>query len=299
MSNFEHLCGWSENEYLTEKIMARSLVPKASMGMNDIKESGKGKQMMLHKFVEKLSGKPYYVRTQEIGDCTSFAQAGFCDIIMSIQSILKNTSGSWGGYAATEPIYGFGRVEIGNRMFGRGDGCNGASVMEGVQKYGILSKKKYNNIDLTNYSGQRAKDWGWSGVPDELEPIAKEHPIQTISRVESWEEARDLLYNGYAVTLCSNQGFSGTRGKYGISRPQGSWSHALLLIGYDDTLPNPIGCIMNSWGVWNTGEKWLDQPDGSFFADAQVIDRMIKAGDSWTGSGFIDYAPQKLDLDWF
>ena len=73
-----------------------------------------------------------------------------------------------------------------------------------------MPRGKYGNVDLTKYSGSKARSWGrrGAGVPSSLIPIAKQHPILTVSQVKTYEEVRDLIANGYAVTIASNQGFS-------------------------------------------------------------------------------------------
>jgi hypothetical protein len=55
---------------------------------------------------------------------------------------------------------------------------------------------------------------------------------------------------------------------------------------------------MNSWGPdWIDGPKRHDQPDGSFWIDAEVCDRMFREHDSFTGSDVVGYPAQSLDND--
>ena len=87
---------------------------------------------------------------------------------------------------------------------------SGAWAARYVNEYGALPRGKYGNIDLTTYSGSKARTWGrrGAGVPKTLIPFAKKHPVMTVSQVKTYEEVRDLIANGYAVTIASNQGFS-------------------------------------------------------------------------------------------
>ena len=57
--------------------------------------------------------------------------------------------------------------------------------------------------------------------------------------------------------------------------------------GVDDTdyahqkYDGPLFLVQNSWGVWNSGPKKHEQPDGSFFIRPSVAEKMIKAGGGW------------------
>ena len=68
---------------------------------------------------------------------------------------------------------------------------------------GLLTLSKYNSRIGTN--------WGRSGVPRDVIEEGKKHQVKTISLVKSVEEARDAIANGYALSVCSNYGFSSRR----------------------------------------------------------------------------------------
>ena len=64
----------------------------------------------------------------------------------------------------------------------------------------------------------------------------------------------------------------------------------------DDTGSRPGGLLVNSWGTdWISGPTRLDQPGGSFWADADVIDGMLSQEDSFAMSNYIGYPRQNLD----
>lgn len=295
MADYSHLMGWYENQAEVEKTLSTMSKPYFCDYRDNIKGTGRGKKRLLHNYVVQVLGK-YNVRTQAIGDCVSFGYAGGVDIVKCVQSIL-GSYGQWVAETCTEYIYGTSRVEIGGGQLGNGDGSNGSWAAAAVEKYGTLLRIKYGNTDLTQYSGQRAKNWGYRGVPDELEPIGKEHCIRTTSLVTTYEDACDLIYNGYPIAVCSNQGFSSVRDNNGFARPQGSWGHCMLVHGYDDSFSKPGVLIQNSWGPdWISGPKREDQPDGSFWCDAQTFQHMLNGQDSFALSNFDDYPPQDLDL---
>lgn len=300
MADYSQLMGWHRDDNAVAIALSELSIPNVSYATG-ITGSGAGKTVLLYQHLVKLAGK-FNVRLQTIGDCVSMGAACAVDVLRGVQHFVQGTGESWIAECATEPIYAGSRVEIAGGQLGGGDGSNGIWAAKWVKQYGILLRQKYGNIDLTTYSGQRARQWGMprAGVPDELEPIAKLHPVQQYTQVRTWEEARDALANGYPVTIASGAGFTSTRDKDGFARPSGSWAHQMCLIAVkDDSRPGVL--INNSWGPnWIGGPKGeYDIPDGSFWCDAAVLERnILSAGDSWAFSNFDGFPPQDLNLHW-
>jgi len=126
--------------------------------------------------------------------------------------------------------------------------------------------------------------------------LCKLHPVKTCTIVRSWEECRDAVANGYPVVMCSNIGFQKNRDQGGfLKRIKKHWYHAMVILGIDDNSHRPGGLIQNSWGTgWVSGPTRHEQPVGSFWADAEVIDAAMKQGDSIALSGYIGYP--RLDI---
>lgn len=296
--DFSTFFGWHNDQKAVDAVLATAKIPYISGAIQAICGSGKGKVQLLYKFVESLMPDLRYpVRTQAIGDCVAFGTAGAVDCLMATEILLAEEHESFMGITATEPIYGGSRIAIGRGQLGRGDGSIGAWAAEYVSKYGTLLKKKYGGTDLAAYNGQRAREWGLYGTPKDLEVISREHTVKTYSLVSNYDQLVDAIYNGYPVTVCSGQGFTSQRDAQGFARPSGSWPHCMLIAGIDDEYKRPGCLIINSWGPnWISGPKRHDQPDGSFWCDADVINRMLSENDSWALSSFDGYPPQ--DLDW-
>ena len=55
--------------------------------------------------------------------------------------------------------------------------------------------------------------WGRSGVPSDVKDEGKKHQVKTVSLINTIEQARDAIANGYAGNkICdSNYGFSSKR----------------------------------------------------------------------------------------
>ena len=289
--------GWIDDPAAVEAVMNDLPFPVFSDIWTPIKDSGKGKRVLLYDFIRKASNGEYPKRKQTIGDCVAHGAAYAVDAVKSVDIILKNEFEEWVEETATEDIYAGSRVQIGGGRI-RGDGSIGAWAARYVNEYGALPRGKYGNVDLTTYSGSKARSWGrgGAGVPKSLIPTAKKHPIQTVSKVTTYEEVRDLIANGYAVTIASMQGFSSKRDSEGFAKPQGSWAHQMSILAVDDEYKRPGVLVQNSWGTWNSGPKRHDQPNGSFWVDAEEIERRIlKKGDSWAFSGYEGFKPRTLN----
>lgn len=293
---YEKLCGWVEAPKVVEGAMQDLPFAYFSDVWTPIKGTGVGKTLMLTDIITKVAGK-FPLRLQTIGDCVSMGTAYAVDAVKAVDIYLKGDWEEWIAETATEDIYGGSRVIIGNGQLS-GDGSFGIWAAKYVNQYGALARGKYGNTDLSVYSGTRARKWGQRGVgiPDEIENAAKDHPIDVISMVTTYEQARDLVANGYPISICSNQGFSNRRDKDGFAAPSGSWAHCMCILGIDDNPRRPGVLVQNSWGVWNGGPKRLNQPDGSFFVDADVIQsRILSKRDSWAFAGYKGFEPKKLN----
>lgn len=289
MSDLSDLCGWIDDPQEVEQAMESLPFPVFSDIHSQIKkDSGKNKKVLLYDIIEKVSGS-FPIRKQTIGDCVAHGAAYAVDAIKCVDIFIKGENEKWVARTSTEDIYWGSRNVIGKGRLGNRDGSFGIWAAKYVNQYGALPRAQYGNIDLTNYSGSKARTWGRKGhkLPQEFVEIVKDHPVITVSQVRSYNEVRDLIANGYAVTIASSQGFSSRRDSEGFARPQGTWHHQMCILGVDDAYKRPGVLVQNSWGKWNGGPKRNNQPDGSFWVDADDIERKIlKTGDCWAYSGY-------------
>src|SRR5690606_2339105 len=101
--------------------------------------------------------------------------------------------------------------------------------------------------------------------------------------------------NGYPVVIGSNFGFKGQDRDGGYLRPRGSWAHAMVFTGFDDESSRKGALCENSWGAnWVKGEKLHDQPDGSFWVDADVVEDMCRRGEGIALSGHNGFPVQNV-----
>jgi len=304
--------GWTPDSQATSNFIHRTARPfLVQQTPRTFTGSGKGRVVLLHKYLEKALGEiiPHH---QLIGDCVGQAYGFAIDTLSATQIYGLGLAERWNAKASTEAAYAGSRYEIGYQLHGNArllafDGSHGSYCAEFLRDYGVLVRKRYGNIDLTTYSAKIARDWGKNGVPDQLEPLAKQHPIRSFALVRSYEEVRDAIANGYPVVFCSDVGFNpecqehnpGGRDSMGFLNRCSTWYHAMAAVAVDDT-NRPGVLIVNSWGPdWVKGPKRHGQPEGSFWVDASTIDDMASQGDSFAISGFTGFPSKKLQYDLF
>lgn len=274
----------------TEKLLSELPMPLFGDASTPLFGSGDGKLSTPFKAILKFVPNFGSTERQTVGDCVSHATRNAVDITRAVEILVNKEKEDFVARGATEAIYGS------RGHSGEGMTCSGAARF--VNKNGgILLRQKYDKYDLSVYNGRLGASWGSSGTPRELVEIGKKNQVQTVSVVRSIQEAKDALANGYALSVCSNYGFSSKRDENGIARRQGSWGHAMAWIACDDTktrLNETLFLIQNSWGVWNAGPKVNDQPDGSFWIREEDAAGMLAQEGAWVFSNVQGFPPRKL-----
>ena len=286
--------GWIHSPAARREFVRSHEYPFFSQLSRYVKGPSEDRIVMLHPFMEEAQGHPLAPHEQDIGDCVGHAFGLGVDMLTSTQAFMLHLPECWVAECATEPLYGGSRVEIGGSSV-MGDGSVGHWAAEWLIRYGALLRQEYpGGHDFTTYSGSLARQLGRSGCPDELEPLAKLHPVKTIALINTFDEACDAIANGYPVTLCSNIGFgltsdSWVRDRDGFLTRRGRWGHAMLGIGFDCKYKRRGICIQNSWGNWVSGPTRHNQPCGSFWCDEVTINSMLAQGDCHALSCYVGY----------
>lgn len=279
---------WCDPEDVA-KLLGELPHPLFGAAAYNLSGSGEGKVALPFKNLLKFDPKFGPSERQVQGDCVSHATRNSVDVTRSCE-IVGGQREDFVARGATEAIYGS------RGHGGEGMSCSGAARFV-HQTGGILLRKQYNKYDLSEYSAIGGS-WGRGGVPDDLVKEAAKHQVKTISLINTVAQARDALANGYAISVCSNAGFSSRRDKYGIAKRSGSWGHAMAWVGMDDSHEvhnETLFLVQNSWGMWNGGEKRLDQPDGSFWIRQGDAEYMLSQNGSWVFSDVDGFPPRKVD----
>jgi len=267
--------------------------------------SGEGRTRLLYQDYRTVTGDSYWPRSQgNAPSCVANAAATAVDILTAVEIAKGEPKRMPPNRVAVEPIYGLSRVEIGGMSPRAGGGSHCIWAAQAMQQFGILYQQNYALIghDLSKYSTQRCQEWGRYGVPDSLELVARIHPVQDYIRINSYNDLRDAIVNGCPCMIGSNQGFgrkSGAkRDSEGFLNPPyftAPWAHAMAIIAVDDS-DRPGALIINSWGPdWVGGpKKFGDEPEGSFWVDKKVLERMIRQGDCYALRNYKGFPFYKL-----
>ena len=242
-----------------------------------------------------------------IGSCVGFGTTTGVERMQAVQIVAQNKPFEF-KHLCEEFTYAGSRHEIGQDRI-KGDGSNGGWAAEWVKKGGMIPREVVGKYDLTKYDPERCRAWGRTGAPDDLEPIAREHIVGDITRVETWTQAKKCLASGYGISMCSDVGFNkpGTRWGYvdpatrdsrGICNANGQWNHCMILDGYHvDVDGNEYGHVENSWGPQaHAGPVgWGNPTTAGFWTSAETIQRMLSKRDSWAFSDLRGFPARKVD----
>lgn len=241
-----------------------------------------------------------------VGSCVGWGASLAVDVLAACDIHWRKEPESWGGRTIEASLYGFSRVEArGQRSNNGGDGSTGFHAAKAVRDFGAL----HYGVDYGGFVFQekdkesRDREWGRSGVPDKLEPFAKERRCSETTLATSFDQAAAAISNGYPVVVCSGQGFSMSRDADGFCRAGGVWWHCMTFAGVRFGKRPGLLC-MNSWGNSNTVGKHYPEnmPEAvrncSFWIDAEVCDRMLGGRDSYVYAGYSGFQPTQLPDDW-
>lgn len=144
-----------------------------------------------------------------------------------------------------------------------GDGWSAArAVRVLINQSGLWLRQNYPeiNVDFTKYSARNAGIYGSRTPPESWAAIGRQHLMRTATEIESFEELRDMLANGYGVLSDGGESWSDERDANGVSkRTRRGWSHSMAVTAVDDRpvikklYGEPLGLIQQSWGDWNYG----------------------------------------------
>ena len=273
--------GWIKDYEETQSIIEKN--DYQDIENYPVNGSGVGKRVILTEAFGKLpypSSIPRY--RQNADDCVSMAFAMAVSTLMAVR-IVTGQNQNYISDVATEPIHGGSRVEVNPGYIKCEDrGAIPAHAVQWLEEWGILLRRKYDDIDLTDYSDRRAIDWQCTGVPDELEDLAREHPVKQVALVKSYAAARDALANGYPVTLGSKFGFNYYRDDNGFSSiAQRSVNHYLCLIGIDDEFEERGVLCYDSYFEYFGGQR-VGLAKNTFYLRHDAVNTLLEEAAGFT-----------------
>lgn len=254
-----------------DRVLFLESQPQGVYAEPNIAGSAKGKRACLWQYLQRLDAKAYTERQTE-PDCTSHASRNARDTTRAVEILVKGEPESFYQRGATEPTYG-----------ARGHGGAGMSPARAAsfeKDTGFLVRKKYDAVDLTKYNGAIGARWGRGGVPAEVQELCQHNRVNTIRQIRSIADAKDALFNGYALMSGQYAAWDSKPNKDHVHRRVSpGWSHAMATVGFDDSKsfwPFTVFFIVNSWAKWNQApQEWpKDMP-------AWVPGMIVTTEDDW------------------
>lgn len=297
MMNFTPAFGRWEDRAHTEAFFAAQPHPTIRQAAPQLFQADDNADVDLCLLYEKATGRKWDSLNQNPrGFCVGFGNAKMATLAVAMMAYAHEID--WpGADVAIEPIYGGSRYEIGKLKHGSNinrsaDGSVGSWAAEWLLDWGVLLKKSYDDVDLSQYSMDRCDRWGRDGVDDRIESEARLHPLKQMALCERADEVWRLLGQLHPVVHCSNQGFAMQRRRDGTCSTDGAWAHCAGWSGRF-TLPSGTQVLRydNSWEGRPDGTGYLGQPitiDGrygpislngnQFLVPLDVVDRMCREG---------------------
>ena len=285
-----------------------------------IADSGKGKLILSYASCWEVSGRDDWFHgyiSQPTGDCVSRSQSH--SAILALANAVKNGNGSWPdipdfAYKTGMPFHP--TPTYWEKKGGESGWSCSAAAARSKDKTGLVLAIDYPGTPvgdlLLKYNKSVINKYCRTGAPQDVVNTLNGHVTLTYSRssTSKKEEIMDAIANGYGVSTCGGQGYgkgSGARDSNGYCKRSGSWSHALAIIGFDDTewakqkYGDTLFLILNSWGAYLGSSRPNPQgnpaypgiPKGSFWCTASSF----SGRDSYILSAVKGYPPQKLK-DW-
>lgn len=226
---------------------------------------------------------------QTIGDCVSHGYARGTDYLYCI----KQSAGLVDGYvegqtsAMSEAIYGSSR----KGHLGWQDGSNGIWAVNGLKRDGYVFRNG------KPYSGQLAKQYGYSGLPSSL--VDTDRVLEDYALLETPTDMANALLAGSPCPICSNQGFTETRNADGICIASGTWNHCMLVIGLYKVAGNWFFVILQSWGAISPKGPIpsVGFPTNAFGCSWNTMGNILKQKDSYALNGIRGWKPVE-NMSW-
>ncbi len=234
--------------------------------------------------------------------CSNQRDVGSCVAHGAAHAVYCSEAVAWSQGERDEPpllthqgaVYGGSRVEARGRpgdgaspVGGYSDGSTGYHAAKWLREWGVVHKKPYPSIDCTVSNPDIEREWGAYGCGGRgdrgrLDAEAKKVPCLYVAQVSTWDELVAAITSGHPVTVASSQGFSKRLDHQSFDTPSAVWMHQMCIVGL--RVDREGAAIVNSWGNYltYTAPRYpADLPDGVFWVDRRVIERMLAAGDSW------------------
>ncbi len=260
------LPGWRFNQQTMDDLWMDKTVRSVSMVAPHLADVGKGKMALLWRSRELFDPGAFGHEAQTTGDCVSHGARNAFDTTRCVEIHIKGEPEEFFLRTATEPTYGA-------RGHG-GQGMDPTRATKFIDNYGSMFRKKYISVDLSKYNSRIGASWGRSGVPNEVKEECKKHDIGRWVAPVTVEDAKDLLFAGYAIHSGQQFGVKNKSNSHGFAVQGSSWNHDMSTVGYDDTKEVYSECVFlvaNSWGVWNVlpkvwpMDRYGEWPIGSFW----------------------------------
>lgn len=310
LSQLNNLGGWEYKPQTIDRVVAAYGAQNFWDAHPELKGAHKGKVVMAHTAISKLTGGDFSYPNQTIGNCVGRGGSRCGDLLQCLQ-------GQFHAFTLSAGVYGGARYEIGYEEKGsrssiRGDGAVVAYAVECMTEIGALLAQKYEVGGKTyDFNGRHNDDkldkqWGQSGIPDELEPLMDRFKVEKWNVLRTGEETADAIASGmvgiFGTSLAHWTSLPAKRDSKGFLKLRGTTAHCWIVTGtVDDNGTTGLVLDNKSWG-----DNWVEGPDGGlplgngrYLCHFDDFTKIINRGEAYALSAFGGAAPAPPDkIDW-
>jgi hypothetical protein len=245
------------------------------------------------------------------GDCVSWSSrttglVSYCASLLYGPNNLRNDAPIASAKAIANGLFSSESYYWYRGYDGDGWSCDDAADVA-MKQGGLVLRQNYPElgINLEAYSPSTAGRWGRTPPPAEVRSMTQTYLIQNATVCKTYEQVRDMLAQGYAVSTCGGESWSFTRDSNGVcSRTNQGWAHAIAAVAVDDRdetkkkYGSPLIALQNSWDEYMTGGRRilgtdLEIPPGAFWSrwdDCHSRSFIaFSTGKGWTANSLPDW----------
>lgn len=256
-----------------------------------------------------------------VGACVGFGATRAAQDVL-LNEIASGEPEIWpGAELCPEVTYIGSRVEVNNgrspiqptRRDRFGDGSVGAWACQFLNGWGIVKRDRYGSTDLTRYDPAWVRANQFKGIPDEIEQEARQHPITTGAKLNSFADVWAALGARKGLYMCSRLGFAMQADAEGYAIPNDEWGHCMCWRGrFVHPRRGKSVIVQNSWRNPDGSVTWpgpnrvtvetIDRgpillPEGCAAFTQDVVEAIVREQDSFALAGLSGWKRLKLTMD--
>lgn len=265
-------------------------------------------KMFLSDFAKVVNnGKTFPVFYQETGSCVG---NGYGQALWYLQAVEVVKNGDRETVKIPFWLLAYGKSREYGGLLGRGEGSFGSAMAKAAVTDGSFAFD-FDNVPRP-YEAAGGITWGanaeltWSdgrSINSRFLTESRKHLVQTAAKMNSANDVRDAIINGYPCTIASDWGGNMrcpiVEGVL-LNTRSDRWMHQMCVINWwRHPRLGEIFYILNSWGANAHGICPTGSPQGGFWVRKNDMEYIVRQGETFAFSQFNGFPAQDLEKSLF